>query len=484
MFSLVSSLLAVYYANNQAWKVGYLLLGNKLRKWIRGSSRSQSLNNNIISVRDRDDHIVQLHAGVRDQNLPELLVRVWEPNPASHENLPKLLVESLVPAPSSVLAVSAPGLLLAASLCFLLVGFGIYLGFIWTRKLDDLAGPHDSRDVFIIYLVSLLFCYCLFTASDTAHYQQATDSVRGTIRDNLGNLDTRLRMSERGYTQRSKATEERQKLMLEQLDLSRQILNQLETQTLLSVEKLNPRLDGTVDTGNFLLWEAKRGDHGVVQALLSRTDIDPDLDINRSDDGKRTALFWAAKNGHFAVVKELVKKGANVSVRDTEGHTALFWAVKNGHMAIVQVLIEQGAEVSSTASEERITLIEALIWALTKGDEPAVLELIEQGAIYKRDSKGQTALFWAVKMWNLALVQELITHGADVSLTDSAGRTALFLAVEDWNPDVIKELIAKGTDVSLKDRNGLTALDLARASGYQGKASQFEELLEEAKRRQ
>ena len=117
-------------------------------------------------------------------------------------NLAKLLVRSLVPAPSSVLTVSAPGLLLSASLYFLLIGFGVYLGFMWTRALDDLAGPDDNRDVFIIYLVSLIFCYGLYSMSEAAHNRLAIDTVGGTIQDNLTKLVTGYDMSERRYKER------------------------------------------------------------------------------------------------------------------------------------------------------------------------------------------------------------------------------------------------------------------------------------------
>ena len=103
----------------------------------------------------------------------------------------KQLVRSLAPAPSSVLTVSAPGMLLSASLCFLLIGFGIYLGFMWTRTLDDLAGPDDNRDVFIVYIVSLVFCYGLCSMSDAAHDRQVNDTVGGKMQNSLERLEIR-----------------------------------------------------------------------------------------------------------------------------------------------------------------------------------------------------------------------------------------------------------------------------------------------------
>ena len=128
-------------------------------------------------------------------------------------NLAKQLLRSLAPAPSSVVTVSAPGLLLSASLCFLLIGFGIYLGFMWTRTLDDLAGPNDNRDVFIVYIVSLVFCYGLCSMSDAAHERQANDTVGGTMRNSLTKLVLRYDMSERELEDERRHEEERNKLM-------------------------------------------------------------------------------------------------------------------------------------------------------------------------------------------------------------------------------------------------------------------------------
>ena len=139
-------------------------------------------------------------------------------------DLAKPVVRSLVPAPSAVLMVSAPGLLLSASLYFLLIAFGVYLGFMWTRALDDLAGPDDNRDVFIIYLVSLIFCYGLYSMADTAHDIQETDTVGGIIQDNLAKLVTRYAMSERRHKERIKEmddnfeSERRREIRRERMD--------------------------------------------------------------------------------------------------------------------------------------------------------------------------------------------------------------------------------------------------------------------------
>ncbi|OJJ83539.1 ankyrin repeat domain-containing protein, partial [Aspergillus glaucus CBS 516.65] len=56
-----------------------------------------------------------------------------------------------------------------------------------------------------------------------------------------------------------------------------------------------------------------------------------------------TPLFWAARNGHEAVVNLLLEKGADTSTTDKDGRTPLFWAARNGNEAVVKLLENQHA---------------------------------------------------------------------------------------------------------------------------------------------
>jgi hypothetical protein len=70
-----------------------------------------------------------------------------------------------MPSVSSVLTISAPNVLLSASVYAFVVGYGLYLGFIWTEDLDGDAAPGDSRRVFITFLVVASVCYSVYWLS-------------------------------------------------------------------------------------------------------------------------------------------------------------------------------------------------------------------------------------------------------------------------------------------------------------------------------
>jgi hypothetical protein len=82
------------------------------------------------------------------------------------------------------------------------------------------------------------------------------------------------------------------------------------------------------------------GHEAVVELLIVRDDVD----VNTKDKGGRTPLSRAALNGHEAVVKLLLEKGAELEAKDEDGRTPLLWAARNGHEAVVKLLREKGAQ--------------------------------------------------------------------------------------------------------------------------------------------
>lgn len=128
IFSLISGIMTVYYASSEHRTMGRLLLPGQVRGWIRGE-------------RDREPDVIS-----QSQSESELL-------------------KLFLPGPSSVLTISAPQLLLSASLYSFLVGLGVYVSFVWRRQLDPNAGFNDSRNTFITYIVSIAICEVTYSIS-------------------------------------------------------------------------------------------------------------------------------------------------------------------------------------------------------------------------------------------------------------------------------------------------------------------------------
>jgi ankyrin repeat domain-containing protein 50 len=47
------------------------------------------------------------------------------------------------------------------------------------------------------------------------------------------------------------------------------------------------------------------------------------------------------------VIRLLLKKGADVNAKDNDGRTALYWAAREEHEAVVRLPVEKGADVNA-----------------------------------------------------------------------------------------------------------------------------------------
>ncbi|KAI8649781.1 HET domain-containing protein [Fusarium keratoplasticum] len=96
--------------------------------------------------------------------------------------------------------------------------------------------------------------------------------------------------------------------------------------------------------GQTALSYAVKGNHeAVVKMLLARNDVE----TNMKDKDGWTLLWWAVKNRYNTVVKLLLEKGADLESKDVDGPTPLGWAAENGHDTVVKLLLEKGADLES-----------------------------------------------------------------------------------------------------------------------------------------
>lgn len=129
--------MAVYYATSQYRKLGRCLHADEVKAWIHPT----------------------------------------ETMPLS----PDSFTRQFLPSVASVLTVSAPNMLLSASLNAFLVGLGVYFGYVWTRNLDESARPSASRAVFIVYVVGLALCYGIYAMSGLIAADQSQISEWGLL---------------------------------------------------------------------------------------------------------------------------------------------------------------------------------------------------------------------------------------------------------------------------------------------------------------
>ncbi|EWZ31680.1 hypothetical protein FOZG_14796 [Fusarium oxysporum Fo47] len=218
-----------------------------------------------------------------------------------------------------------------------------------------------------------------------------------------------------------------------------------------------------------LSWAAGNGHDGVVKRLIRGLSIGPrslkivlrqGAKINDFDSDNRTALTYAIWNRHVSVVRRLVKAGAWVDVPDVLGATPTSYAVTSGNVEI-EDLVLRGDVPSSTEHNEGEKL---LLSAAKYGHIHVVRVLMEASKTNAnpKDDWGWTPLMWAINYRHSAVIKLLLEHNSDVNIRDKTGMTPLHFATRYGQFEIAKLILQTGrADVSIPDLAGLTPLDLA-----------------------
>jgi uncharacterized protein len=211
----------------------------------------------------------------------------------------------------------------------------------------------------------------------------------------------------------------------------------------------------------------------------------------------QTALMWAAAERHPEAVKMLLEAGADLRARARTysqivtsevtqragreelnytvlrgGSTPLLFAARSGDRECVRLLLAAGADVNDQLPNG----MSALVLAAHSGNGEAAGLLLEKGADPNADGIGYTALHAAILRGDVALVKNLLAHGAKPNVTITKGTplrrnsqdynlpatligaTPYWLAAKFVEPDIMRALAAAGADTSLSLLDGTTPL--------------------------
>mmetsp|Transcript_12942 Transcript_12942/g.27945 ORF Transcript_12942/g.27945 Transcript_12942/m.27945 type:complete len:569 (+) Transcript_12942:175-1881(+) len=200
------------------------------------------------------------------------------------------------------------------------------------------------------------------------------------------------------------------------------------------------RLDGDLDdlcgkhmelpadefaTGCSFLHQAALGNKSELERMVQER---PHI-VNFRDYDRRTALHIAASEGHLAVSKYLIERGARINRSDRWGGSPLDDAYRHRHSAVMEYLRSCGGTSGSPSQANNF------ISAASEGDIEEVRALLELGNV-------------------------------DINEGDYDRRTALHLAAGEGRYGVIELLCEKGADVNVRDRWGNRPLDDAKSSNH------------------
>lgn len=209
------------------------------------------------------------------------------------------------------------------------------------------------------------------------------------------------------------------------------------------------------DGSSLLAWAVDAQNPQLVRLLLEQG-AKPNLLLE--DNSTFSPLIVACQRGKPEIVFELLKAGADIYARASQGVSALSLCAGQSSLEAVSALIDQGAKVNARDANGQT----ALMRAAYKGRVDIIDLLLERGAdLHQLTNAGFNALFFAIKATSSEAAHLLLDRGADADHVLDDATTAVKLAMYQKKYDIAARLIERGADLKAYDRNGNQLLHAA-----------------------
>ncbi|KAL2005607.1 hypothetical protein VTN00DRAFT_10100 [Thermoascus crustaceus] len=174
---------------------------------------------------------------------------------------------------------------------------------------------------------------------------------------------------------------------------------------------------------------------------------------------KHTALDYAIRAGHDAVIKLLLDRGALI---EDQSRTSLLVAVRHERRATARMLLERGAHPEHSSAEGRI-----LESALLNRDFTTISLLLNYGAKVQPVHDGARGVLHEAAVWSDGgFILQLLDFGVEVDGIHNS-KTALQVACEHGNYPAAFTLLSQGACPSIfEPKNKRMPLHVAALKGF------------------
>ena len=213
-----------------------------------------------------------------------------------------------------------------------------------------------------------------------------------------------------------------------------------------------PNLDVNAHSGSYrhtaLTLAAATGDAQTVRQLLGHQCID----VNKRNKWC-AALTEAATSDYFAIAEALLDHNADPEIQEGPHHasgTPLNRAIDNGHKAIVRLLLQRGANAKVVDTYNRTIVHSAAVNG--RSDVLKILFEADCGVdINAQGTNGRTALHDAAYFDYCSTIEILFDNGARTDIHDNANRSPLGVANDQSNLDALRLLTKLRKQEELRD---------------------------------
>ncbi|TWT63477.1 ankyrin repeat domain-containing protein [Rubinisphaera italica] len=176
---------------------------------------------------------------------------------------------------------------------------------------------------------------------------------------------------------------------------------------------------------------------------------------------------------HFPhLIPEIAEMGVDINELDADGHTPLHMAVTFKKVESVKLLLDRNADPNIKNSSDKInpTALHDATFILSSPDEAEIVKLLLKAGADPNVTGNQkeTPLHRIARTGNQSLAldvaKDLIDAGADVNSEAFRGMTPLQSAVALGNTALIDLLLTAGADAEQRNDHGFRAIDQINAS--------------------
>ncbi|KAM3858182.1 histone-lysine N-methyltransferase EHMT2 [Diretmus argenteus] len=190
-------------------------------------------------------------------------------------------------------------------------------------------------------------------------------------------------------------------------------------------------LDKTMRTP---LLEAIVNNHGELARYL----VQSGAAVYHAEDDGYTGLHHAAKLGNKETVSMLLETGqVDINAQDSGGWTPIIWAAEHKHIDVIRSLLNRGADV-------------------TVKDKVCYYLLLPR-------SEMNVCLHWASFAGSVDIAELVLNAGCSLASVNMHGDTPLHIAAREGFLDCVTLFLSRGADIDVMNREGDTPLTLARA---------------------
>ncbi|KTD54692.1 ankyrin repeat domain-containing protein [Legionella quateirensis] len=186
--------------------------------------------------------------------------------------------------------------------------------------------------------------------------------------------------------------------------------------------------------------------------------------VNNQDSNGDTVLQKMAIHNFSSLMNEVLSTNPNLAyIKNNHSHYPIHTSILNNTIICAGILLRDKEMAQVADSKGRVPLHYA---ARYSGADMVALCSEASTIIDPVDFEGKTPFMLAAEVGNLAAMQALLDHGANVQLTDNQGYTALHLAVYQRAKSAVRWLLEHTKiDVNAVDPHHQTALSMSERAG-------------------